>query len=159
MAKKKKKGQSGLILVGIACLLGIVAVCMMFADAVAYGIGELKEPVSGLKTAFGYSESKLGITVDILTPNAFAMLGYLLPVAGILIALIGRNSKLLTFIAMGVFAAAGICAFLMATTFPATVIGNELLKLEAALAWGAIVSAICSLIAAAALLFKVLTVK
>ncbi len=153
-SKKKNKNLLSLVLMGAACVFGLTAFCMIFADAISYGVGKATTTVTGLKTAFGYKEDTILGEVEILSVNALAMLAYLLPFAGIILALLGRNSKLFTFLSAAAFVVAGVFAFLMATTFPATVVGSELIKLEAKLAIGAILSGVFSILAGLCMLAK-----
>ena len=158
MAKRRKKSSLpiGTILTAVACLLGIAAVCMMFLDAIETAVGTV---YTGVQTAFGYSETLGPITTKILDVNVLALLAYLLPVAGILVALVGFKSKLLSLISCAVFVVAGVFAFLMATTFPATVIGSDWVQVEASIKIGAILCGVFSLVAAACELLKLVLKK
>lgn len=158
MAKRRKKSSLpiGTLLTGIACIMGIAAVCMMFLDAIETALGTV---YTGVQTAFGYTESLGPIKTEILSPNVLAMLAYLLPVAGIVVALVGIKSKLLSLISCAIFAVAGVFAFLMTTTFPATVIGSDWVQIEASLAIGAILCGVFSLIAAACELLRLVFKK
>lgn len=157
MAKRRKKSSLpiGTLLTGIACIMGIAAVCMMFLDAIDSALGAF----TGVQTAFGYSESLGPIKTEILSPNVLAMLAYLLPVAGIVVALVGIKSKLLSLISCAIFAVAGVFAFLMTTTFPATVIGSDWVQISASLMVGAILCGVFSLIAAACELLRLVFKK
>ena len=126
MAKRKSKSkkQTTLILTAIACLFGLAAILMMFAPAVVQP--DTDSSFTGVQTAFGYSKT-LGISgvlegkVQVLNVNALALIAYMLPIAGIVLVVLFRKSSLFNFIAAGAFIAAGVCAFLMVQTFPATV--------------------------------------
>lgn len=163
MAKRKSKSkkQTTLILTAIACLFGLAAILMMFAPAVVQP--DTDSSFTGVQTAFGYSKT-LGISgvlegkVQVLNVNALALIAYMLPIAGIVLVVLFRKSSLFNFIAAGAFIAAGVCAFLMVQTFPATVIGSE--YVDTAGLWqlgiGAILSGAFSCVAGLASIAKVL---
>ncbi|MCM1042594.1 MAG: hypothetical protein NC350_00045 [Corallococcus sp.] len=164
MAKKKQKIDIGLIMIGVAAILGLAAVCMMFLPSYI-GTGKVlgsQTSFTGLQSAFGYTESSSGsvsVSSKILDVNILATLGFLLPVAGVIIAAIFRSGKMFTFIAAGVFIASGIMVLLSGTTFPATVMGSEIQLYNWSLGVGAILSGVFSLLAGLTLLAKVFLKK
>lgn len=165
MAKKKSKGLDlGKILSFVAIVLGVVAVVMMFVSTVKTPDVEVLgktvegEGVSGLKVAFGYSEKE----VAQLSFSFMALLPYLLALVGVVLTALNtfgkKGSKLFDFVSIGAFIAAGVLFFLMPSfmVFADNLAGAILEAIEWELAIGAIVSAICSVVAGAAVLVKAL---
>ncbi len=158
MAKKKAKSMVGLIMICCACILGLAAIFMMFAPGVVSTgklMGSEGPTYTGAQTAFGYKETNGNITAEILKPNGLAMLGYLLPIAGIVIAALFRKSRLFGFISAGVFIASAICMFLSMTAFPATLPAGQETIYTYKMGIGTIISGICSALAGVIMLCKI----
>lgn len=138
MAKRKSKSKNHLIFTAIACLFGLAAVLMMFAPAVV--IPDSETSYTGVQTAFGYTKTygvgPLEGAVKILDMNILALIGYMLPIVGIIVLAISGRSSMLSFIGAAVFIASGVCAFLMVETFPKTVIGSDYVDTTGAWALG-----------------------
>ena len=96
MAKKNLKYY---IPGAIALVFGIAAFCMMFLEAVKYTadllITETSYSYTGMQIAFGYKETMgsgaLSVETTILNFNFLALLAFLLPVIGGVLALIFKN--------------------------------------------------------------------
>lgn len=166
MVKKKNNGL-GKILSFVALALGVVALCMIFVTVVAtpdkttLGVTVEGIKVSGLKAAFGYSEED----VANLAFSFMALLPWILVLAGVVLSALNtfakKASKVLDFVAVIAFVAAGVLFFIMPSflVFAETVPGAILEALEWKLAVGAIVAAICSIVAGALVLAKNLLKK
>lgn len=112
--KKKTKKLMPLIVSGVALLFGIVAFCLMFADALkVVGV-----TYTGSQIAFGYSEKILVESVQMLGFNFLAFLAYLLPVIGGVLGLVFSKSKLFSIISAALFAVGAVLIFMMGTLFP-----------------------------------------
>lgn len=114
---KKKNSNLGKIISLVAIVLGIVAVCMLFAPAaVAEALGQ-KTSYSGANLAFGYTYKTevLGNTVETEIFNASAnIVTYILVLVGIVFAvlsLLGKLGKIAPFISAAAFLIAGIFFF------------------------------------------------
>lgn len=164
MAKKKSKKQTSKYALIVAVILGLLAVAGIFLPAVkgVSKIGSTEVSYTGLQTAFGYKERTevLGstVTTEILKMNVFSLLQYALPLAGVILLVLFKNSKLFNFISFGAFVAGGVFAFLSITTFPATIIGEKIATalFNYSLGIGAILSGAFSIIAGLATLVKLL---
>lgn len=153
MAKRKTK-KSNKQLIFLATILGLVAVCMIFFPAFQYG----ETSFTGLQSAFGYTEKSDGIifvSAKILEINLLTLVAYLLPLGGIVVALLSKKSNMLTIISAVLFIVAGACGFLSVTTFSGSIIGSNLVSLNWQLAYGIIISAICSLLAGLIMIVKI----
>ena len=155
MAKKKSKSNSGKILGILAALLGIVAVCMIFIETVkvpdtkVLGVAVEGAGYTGLKVAFGFKESDIGVFAF----SFMALLPYLLAVGGVIVSVLNATSKkgnkMLDFVSAVLFVVAGVFFFLM----PGFVVGADTAlgkiagAIEYELATGAIVSAISAVVA------------
>ena len=169
MAKKKTNSKKSFslnqIMSVVAIVLGVVALAMMFVTTVnvpATDLGVLGtveyEGYTGLNVAFGYSEND----VAILSFSFMALLPYVMVLAGIVLTALNtfgkKGSKLFDFVSIGAFIAAGVLFFLMPSfmVFADNLAGAILEAIEWELAIGAIVSAICSVVAGVAVLVKAL---
>ena len=167
MAKKKSGFGLGKILSIVAIVLGLVAVCMLFVDAVKVPDTELLgntvkgEGYSGLKVAFGYKEEDTAVF-------AFSFMG-LLPVILVLAGMVlsglnafsKKGSKMLDYVAMIAFVVAGVLYFIMPSFVVCadTLLGKIAAEIDYVLAVGSIVAAICSILAGLAVLAKNLMKK
>ena len=121
MAKKRKKSSTlGLALSAGAVLFAIVAVCMMFVNAVELVSGDsVLAQYKGTQVAFGYSETYPIIgEVKFLNFSFMNLLPYLLALAGGVVAVLaalGKKSFLLNVIAAACFVAAAIFFFTAAS--------------------------------------------
>lgn len=168
MAKKKKGLDIGKIIYAVAALLGIVAVVMLFVEAVrvpdvetALGTIESDYGYSGMEVAFGVSEED----IKILSFSFMALLPVILAIAGVVLsaiqALSKKGSKLLDYVAVICFVVAGVLYFIMPSfmVFADTVLGAVAAEFEFKLAAGSIVAAIASILAGATVLVKSLMKK
>lgn len=161
----KKKGLDlGLILSGVAALLGLVAVCMLFAPAV--GIKDSETTYTGMNVVFGYSEKVLTKDVEIFTFSFMNLLTYVLALAGIVFAVLAALGKLgviskivsaacfvvagIMFFCAVVFSALGEGADAVLTIGSVLSGGKENAKDMLTLAFGAILGGILSILAGAA---------
>lgn len=155
MAKKKSKSNLGKILGVLAAVLGIVAICMIFVETVKVPdtkiLGAVVEGAgyTGLKVAFGFEESDVGVFAF----SFMALLPYLLMIVGVVLSLLNatgkKGNKMLDFVSAILFVAAGVLCFLMPgfVVGADTVLGKIAEAVEYELAVGAIVSAIASIVA------------
>lgn len=160
MVKRKRNKTVAVAVSAIAVLLGIVAIVMMFAPSI--GIKDLNTTFKGMEVTFGYQGSLWGFSGTILEFSIMNLISYILVAGGIVFTILGalgRGSKFAGFIAAGAFVVAGIFFFLM----PQYVIFSsgakrlfDLLGKKLTLGAGAIVSAVCSLLAGAAQLYRIL---
>lgn len=121
MAKKRKKSSTlGLALSAGAVLFAIVAVCMLFVNAVELVSGDnVLAQYKGTQVAFGYSETYPIIgEVKFLNFSFMNLLPYLLALGGGVVAVLaalGKKSFLLNVIATACFVAAAIFFFTAAS--------------------------------------------
>lgn len=167
MAKKKSGFDLGKILYVVAIVLGLVAVCMLFVDAVKVPDTEVLgntiegEGYSGLKVAFGYKEEDTAVF-------GFSFLG-LLPVILVLVGMVltalntaSKNSnKILDYVSMIAFVVAGVLYFIMPSFVVCTdtLLGKVAAEIDYVLAVGSIIAAICSILAGVVVLAKNLLKK
>lgn len=122
MAKKKAKFGLGSIIAGVACLLGLVALVMIFVPQLNYlnktSLGE-GQSLNGLKITFGYSETTevLGkeVTAKILNFSFGNFLTYILVIVGMVfavLAMLGKLGKIAPIVACAAFVVAGVLFFL-----------------------------------------------
>lgn len=168
MAKKKGGLDLGKILYAVAAVLGVVAVCMLFVEAVKVPdskLGSLKiegNGYSGAQVAFGYTNDS---DVAILNFSFLALLPSLLALAGAVLSILKialkKSSKLLDFVSIGCFVVAGILFFIMPNfmVFADNIVAKVIAEADFVLAIGSIVAAVCSLLAGAAVLVKNLLKK
>ncbi len=158
----KKKNNIGKILYGLAVVLGLVALAMIFVDAVELSMKGISqtEGLTGLEVAFGRSEND----VKILEFSIMALLPVILAVAGVVLsalqAVAKKGSKLLDFVIVACFVVAGVLYFVM----PSFVVYSDAMALfkdayVKKLAIGSIVSAVCSILAGVVVLAKSLLKK
>ena len=116
MAKRKKSSQLISLITVASCILGLVAVVMMFLPAI--GIKETDKTYTGLQIAFGY-KTQIPILGEAVVFNFSFMnlLTYILALAGTVVAvlgLVGKNfaGSLFRFIAAGCFIVSAVFFFL-----------------------------------------------
>ena len=110
----KSKLGLGKILMGVAALLGIVAIVMMFAPHLSEAEGKIT--YSGMDVTFGHSETQLGITLKIFNFSFINLLAYILVLVGVVftvLAMFGKLGKISSFVAMAAFVVGGILFFLV----------------------------------------------
>lgn len=116
MAKKNLKYY---IPGAIALVFGIAAFCMMFLEAVKYTadllITETSYSYTGMQIAFGYKETMgsgaLSVQTTILNFNFLALLAFLLPVIGGVLALVFKNGLLTKIVTTACFVAGAVLIF------------------------------------------------
>lgn len=116
MAKKNLKYY---IPGAIALVFGIAAFCMMFLEAVKYTadllITETSYSYTGMQIAFGYKETMgsgaLSVQTTILNFNFLALLAFLLPVIGGVLALIFKNGLITKIVTTACFVAGAVLIF------------------------------------------------
>lgn len=116
MAKKNLKYY---IPGAIALVFGIAAFCMMFLEAVKYTadllITETSYSYTGMQIAFGYKETMgsgaLSVETTILNFNFLALLAFLLPVIGGVLALIFKNGLITKIVTTACFVAGAVLIF------------------------------------------------
>lgn len=146
----------------VAILLALAAIGFMFAPAIVYGTGDDPTTFTAFQTMFGYTKriqigGGLYRDVQYFDFSFMVLLTLILIAAGIVLSvmkmLMGGKSKLFTLITTACFIVAGVLLFML---IPLSVphVYNEgswaqysLSKDNMTLGWGAIVAAICSLIA------------
>lgn len=96
----------------IALIFGIAAFCMMFLPAITFTAGNTtSDGYTGAQLAFGYKETYLGQEVTVLNFNFVALLAFLLPLAGGVIALITKNGFISKIISTACFVAGAVLLF------------------------------------------------
>ena len=116
MAKKNLKYY---IPGAIALVFGIAAFCMMFLEAVKYTadllITETSYSYTGMQIAFGYKETMgsgaLSVQTTILNFNFLALLAFLLPVIGGVLALVFKNGLITKIVTTACFVAGAVLIF------------------------------------------------
>ncbi len=145
-----------------AILLALASIAFMFAPAIVYGSGDDPTTFTAFQTMFGYT-SKTGdrivVTRTLLDFSFMNLLTLILLAVGIVFSVLkmlsGKNAKLFTLITTACFIVAGVFLFMTITFTVPHVSENaaeklfDLSKDSMKLGWGAIVSAICALIAGA----------
>ncbi len=168
MAKKKSGLDLGKILYAVAAVLGLVAVVMLFVQAVKVpdvetALGTIKNDggYTGLQVAFGKSEED----VKVLSFSFMALLPVLLVIAGSVLSALQmaskKGSKILDYVAVVCFVVAGVLYFIMPSFVVGadTIVGKIAAEIDYVLAVGSIVAAICSILAGATVLVKNLLKK
>lgn len=162
MVKRKKNKTVMLAISAVAVILAIVAIVMMFVPSV--GVKDSDTTFKGMDATFGYQGTVpvIGTKYTVFEFSIMNLISYILVAGGLVFTILGalgKGSKFAGFIAAGAFIVAGVFFFLMpqytvfnseATRYLGNL--NENLKLGA----GAIVSAVCSLVAGALQLYRVL---
>ena len=116
MAKKNLKYY---IPGAIALVFGIAAFCMMFLEAVKYTtdllITETSYSYTGMQIAFGYKETMgsgaLSVETTILNFNFLALLAFLLPAIGGVLALVFKNGLITKIVTTACFVAGAVLIF------------------------------------------------
>ena len=167
MGKNKMKGI--IRYAGYASiLLALAAIAVMFAPAIVYSAGDNVYNYNAFQTMFGYVEKVgNGVYTDVQRFD-FSFMNFaalIVLVGGIVLSvlkiLFGKKAKLFTLIATACFIVAGVFLF-MNVTFAVPHVHEgakqifNLDKSNMTLGWGAIVGAICALIAGACKLGELL---
>lgn len=151
-----------------AILLALASIGFMFAPAIVYGSGDDPTTYTLFQAMFGYNETitivgNITANVKYFDFSFMNLLTLILLAAGIIFSVLkilsGKNAKLFTLITTACFIVAGVFLFMVvpyaiASTNDVTIGGINLAKYSLSkdkmtLGWGAIVSAICALIAGA----------
>lgn len=162
MVKRKKNKTVMLAISAVAVILGIVAIVMMFVPSI--GIKDSDTTFKGMEATFGYQGTVpvIGTKYTVFEFSIMNLISYILVAGGVVFTILGalgRGSKFAGFIAAGAFVVAGVFFFLMPQY---TVINSDAtmylgnLNDNLTLGAGAIVSAVCSLLAGAAQLYRIL---
>ena len=162
MAKKNLKYY---IPGAIALVFGIAAFCMMFLEAVKYTadllITETSYSYTGMQIAFGYKETMgsgaLSVETTILNFNFLALLAFLLPVIGGVLALVFKNGLITKIVSTACFVVGAVFLFSMVGFAPIGMseeMAAGLENVDATLGVGCIVGAVLSIIGGAICLFK-----
>ncbi len=160
MVRRKKNKNVALAVSAIAVLLGIVAIVMMFVPSV--GVKDSDTTYKGMEVTFGYQRTVSLVKYTVFEFSIMNLISYILVAGGVVFTILGalgRGSKFAGFIAAGAFVVAGVFFFLMPQY---TVINSEATRYfgnlndNLTLGAGAIVSAVCSLLAGAAQLYRIL---
>lgn len=120
---KKSKLNLGTILCGVAALLGLVAVFMLFAPNVTTGEGKALVEYSGLETVFGakhkVTTEVMGNTVTTETQvfnfSFLSFLPYLLALVGVVFAVLaalGKLGKIAPIVSAACFVVAAVLFFI-----------------------------------------------
>lgn len=169
MAKSKKKQNKEMRLyLSIGCLvLGLVATCMMFLEAVNFKGLLSTSSYTGLQVAFGYSETTKILGSDVVTKhlnmNFLGLLGFLLPVVGGALAVVFGKSKglLQCILPATLMIVGGVLLFLMPSYFISGIASEEIKSLlEGAevvvnLGTGPIIGGVCAIIGGLASALKI----
>lgn len=155
------KKHLGKIVAGVAILLGLIAVLLIFAPAIVpksqyKDLAGDDANISGWDIAFGAQEEGVSTYVA----SAY-MLAFILPLVGVIlavVALLGKGGKIVPIIAAVCFLAGGIVYFLPLDTISMNkdLVGDNMatirdaMKLSMTAGAGAIVGGIFSILAAAA---------
>ena len=143
-----------------AILLALASIGFMFAPAIVYGSGDDPTTYTAFQAMFGYNETitivgNITANVKYFDFSFMNLLTLILLAAGIIFSVLkilsGKNAKLFTLITTACFI---VATYAIASTNDVTIGGINLAKYSLSkdnmtLGWGAIVSAICALIAGA----------
>lgn len=160
MVRRKKNKNVALAVSAIAVLLGVVAIVMMFVPSV--GVKDSDTTYKGMEVTFGYQRTVSLVKYTVFEFSIMNLISYILVAGGVVFTILGalgRGSKFAGFIAAGAFVVAGVFFFLMPQY---TVINSDATRYlgnlndNLTLGAGAIVSAVCSLLAGAAQLYRIL---
>lgn len=105
-SKSKKKKNASWILPIFAAICGIVAFFLIFAEAIKFEFIGTK-PFTGLQIAFGYKLNN----IEVFEFNIGIFLGYLFPLLGAAIAVIGKGKKIASVLASALMLVGGILVF------------------------------------------------
>lgn len=168
---KKKKNNFGAIASILAVLLGLVAIVMIFLPSI--GIKDSETTYKGLQVVFGYKEQTLLGEAEIFGFSFMNLLTYILAGAGVVFAILGylgKGSKFASFIALCAFAVSAVFFFMQvafcvpnkgledAVSGLGSLFGKDAsVKDSLTLAVGSIISAICCILSALAMAYKILT--
>lgn len=107
------------LLYAFAVVLGIVSILMMFLTAftatVSAGVASTTTNYTGVQATFGYSETVLNNTVEILAFSFMNFLPYLLLLAGVVLALLKflgvLKSKVVDYVLIALFVVSAVLFF------------------------------------------------
>lgn len=169
MAKNKKNKKISPIASLIAIVLGIIAIAMIFAPSI--GIKDRDSTYTGLQIVFGYTEKTVFAEVIHFEFSFMNLLTYLLVAVGVVFVILGamgKGSKLASFIALVAFAVSAVFFFMqVALSVPnedlevivagvGNLMGKDIsVKDYLTLAVGSIIGAVCSILSALAMAYKV----
>ena len=118
MNKKLKNNLSwGTTVFATVC--GVVAFFLIFARAVNYTGLIFGSSFTGLQVALGYTVND----VPVFKASAGIILGYLFPLIGACVALIGKGNKIVTFLASGLLLTGGVLLFCMTSLLNGSAVG------------------------------------
>ena len=166
----KKKDTSIRIVGAFALVLGIVTFCMMFVDCVKFELWGVATSLTGSKIAFGYTVTQniiIGeVSATVLNFNVLAFLGFLLPLAGGVLALLSKNGLITKIVTTGCFVAGAVLLFTIASYVSVGFATggeyfedivkpiHEALQKNASLGAGAIAGGVLSIVGAVVCFFK-----
>ena len=102
--KKKVKNNLSWGTTVFATIAGVVAFFLIFADAVHYTGLIFGSSFTGLQVALGYTVND----ITVFNASAGIILGYVLPLVGACVALIGKGNKVLTLLASAMLLTGGV---------------------------------------------------
>ncbi len=157
MARKKSKNKNLTKYSLFAIVVfTIVTVVMAFLDNVKYPaetiLGDFTQKFSGFDIMFGVKKTVLNKEVEVLSFSFVAFLAYLLPLAGLITALLFNKSKILSVIPLICFIVGAILLFLM----PEFVISSGESISGGVLAVGSIIAGIMNILSALCVCAKIL---
>ena len=167
----KKKDTSIRIVGAFALVLGIVAFCMMFVDCVKFELLGVATSLTGSKIAFGYTVTQniiIGeVSATVLNFNVLAFLGFLLPLAGGVLALLFKNGLITKIVTTGCFVAGAVMLFTIVASLDVGFLSTDsegfndrlqelynLIKEQFVLGAGAIAGGVLSIVGAVVCFFK-----
>ncbi|MBQ3219848.1 MAG: hypothetical protein IJB32_04580 [Clostridia bacterium] len=167
MAKKKK--NKSFILSAVAALLGVISILMIFLPAIS--IKDSETTYSGLQIVFGFTENGLLGKIVHFEFSFMNLLTYILIAVGVVFTVLGamgKGSKFALFIALACFAVGAIFFFMQVAfcvpnkDLESVVSGlgglfnkDASIKDSLSLAVGSIISAICAILSAIVLAYKI----
>ncbi len=159
MAKKKNNllktinKFTGIVLLAIT----VIVIVMGFLPNVVYTSLGKSTSYSGFNAMFGWAKGDGNFSVAFTSFSFMNMLAYLLPIAGLVLALVFGNSKLLALIPIACYIVGAVFLFLVPSFIVYTDVGGGLTALiTVSLGYGAIIAGIMSIIGALWLIIKLL---
>ncbi len=166
---KKKNSKNNTLISALSVILGIVAIAMIFAPSIA--IKNTEQTYSGLQIVFGFTESTFLGKIEHFSFSFMNLITYLAVVMGIIFTILGalgKGSKFASFIAIVAFVVSAVLFFMQITLCAPNqemekiisglgqLLGEKSsIKDSFVLAYGSIVSAVCSILAALVLTCKI----
>ena len=155
----------------VAVVFGVIAICLMFVNSTNYVTiaGDSKEVAkayTGFQTVFGYKETGLLGTAEVLKFSFLNLLSYLLVLAGTVLSLLSlllkKKNKVFDFVAAVLFVVGGVMLFLQ-PVFTVAVEGyvyqGLLVTTKFELGVGAVLSAVLSIVAGCTVCTKAILKK